>query len=253
MIDDLFAPRAVMVEDVPHWGIDLVEPDEPFTVADFVAYAQKKILDITSRGKVPILVGGTGLYFRALLDGLTLTEVEPDPALRNELEAKSTEDLVEMLGERDPDAVATIDLDNRRRVARALEIVMTTGGKLADQQQKVATPYNVLWLGMDVKREVLYERINARVDVMVAGGLIDEARELFAKYGAESQAMSGIGYRQLALFFQNRMPLKDAVERIKADTRHYSKRQLTWFKTDLRITWIKTTVDALAAAKDFLT
>ncbi|HCC83403.1 TPA: tRNA (adenosine(37)-N6)-dimethylallyltransferase MiaA [Candidatus Uhrbacteria bacterium] len=252
VLTDLFAPRAVMVEEVPHWGIDLVQPDEAFTVADFVAYAQKKIVDISRRGKLPILVGGTGLYFRALLDGLTLTDVEADPALRIELEAKSTEDLLELLGEHDPEAVSTIDEKNRRRIVRALEIVLTTGATLKSQQEAVATPYEVLYLGMEVEREVLFERINSRVDVMVGSGLIDEARGLLEKYGADSQAMSGIGYRQLARFFAGTLPLREAIERIKIDSRHYAKRQLTWFKADQRVVWVKNVVEALTEAKKWL-
>lgn len=252
-IQKLFEPAPTLVDGIPHWGIDLVEPDQPFSVADFVTYAQGKILDIVSRGKVPVLVGGTGLYFRALLDGLTLTDVEPDPALRTELEAKSTEELAELLGEYDPDAAATIDTDNRRRLVRALEIVMTTGESLASRQKKVETPYDVCWIGMDVDREVLFERITTRVDMMVAAGLVDEARTLYQKYGAESQAMSGIGYRQLALFLQGKMPLREAVERIKSDSRHYAKRQLTWFKAEGdRITWVQTVATAITTVSNFM-
>lgn len=251
-IGRLFEQAPTLVEGISHWGIDLVEPGEDFSVANFVAYAQKKIDDIVSRGKLPILVGGTGLYFRALLDGLTLTDVEPDEALRAELEAKSTEELVEMLGELDPDATANIDINNRRRLVRAIEIVRTTGQSLAEQQKRVETPYNVLWLGMEVDREVLFERINDRVDVMIAKGLIDEARGLCETYGAESQPMTGIGYRQLAAFFASKMPLRDAVERMKSDTRHYAKRQLTWFKTDKRIMWVKSAAEAVAAARLWL-
>lgn len=245
----LFDPAPIMVDGVAHWGVDFVDPGEAFSVADFVAYAKKKIADIASRGKVPVLVGGTGLYFRALLDGLTLTDVEPDPSLRTMLEARSTEDLVEMLGQRDPDAAASIDVQNRRRLIRALEIVMTTGKALAAQQQKVATPYKVGWIGMQVDRDALYERINFRVDAMIAEGLIDEARAMLAKYGPDSQAMSGIGYRQLADFFQAKISLRAAVDQIKTDTRHYAKRQLTWFMADERVQWVTSVAEAIDCAK----
>lgn len=244
-------PWPIMVDGIPHWGVDMVDPGEDFTAADFVAYAKTKIADIHRRGKTPVLVGGTGLYFRALLDGLTLTDVEPDPALRAELEAKPTELLVEMLGDRDPDAAATIDVNNRRRVVRALEIVMTTGQTLKAQQKTVATPYVVRWIGMDVDRDVLYDRINYRVDAMIAEGLIDEVRELLAKYGADSQAMSGIGYRQLADFFAGKISLRAAVDCIKSDTRHYAKRQLTWFKADSRVRWVKSVAEAIEAARTY--
>lgn len=253
LITKLFENAPVLVEGVPHWGIDLVEPNEAFTAADFVAYAKKKIFDIVSRGKVPVLVGGTGLYFRALLDGLTLTDVEPDAALRAELESKSLDQLIEMLGDADPDAAANIDVQNRRRVVRALEIVKTTGQPLKEQQKTIKTPYEVCWIGVEREREELYRRIDERVDGMIAEGLIDEARRLFERYGAESQAMSGIGYRQLAIFFQGKMKLREAVERIKFDTHHYAKRQFTWFKADTRVQWVATTAEAILRANDFLT
>lgn len=251
-IHSLFAEKPLMVDGVAHWGVDLVDPDEPFTVADFKNYAEKKIADIHGRGKVPVLVGGTGLYFRALLDGLTLTDVEPDAALRDELDVMSTEALAEMLGELDPDAASTIDADNRRRLIRAIEIVRTTGEPLAARQKIHETPYTVCYVGMDVERDALYARIDERVAAMIAGGLVDEARALYARYGSTSQAMSGIGYRQLAAFFENKMKLRDAVERIQFDTRHYAKRQLTWFKANPHVHWVTSVADALRVAKDFL-
>lgn len=252
VIHSLFAEKPIVVDGVAHWGIDLVDPDEAFTVADFKEYAEKKISDIVGRGKLPILVGGTGLYFRALLDGLTLTDVEPDAALRNELDAMSTEALAEMLGDLDPDAASTIDTDNRRRLVRAIEIVRTTGEPLAARQQTHDTLYDVLYIGMDVERDELYARIDERVAAMIGGGLIDEARGLYEKFGSTSQAMSGIGYRQLAAFFEGKMKLRDAVERIQFDTRHYAKRQLTWFKANPRVHWVTSVKDAIAAARDFI-
>lgn len=251
-IHSLFSEKPFVVEGIPHWGIDLVEPDAPFTVADFKDYAEKKIADMVSRGKIPVLVGGTGLYFRALLDGLTLTDVEPDMALRTELDAMATEELAEMLGELDPDAASTIDADNRRRLIRAIEIVRTTGEPLAAQQQKTVTPYDACWIGMDVERDELYRRIDERSAAMIGGGLIDEARRLYEKFGSTSQAMSGIGYRQLAAFFEGRMKLRDAVERIQFDTRHYAKRQLTWFKANPRVHWVTNVKDAITIAREFL-
>ena len=251
-IHSLFAEKPIVVDGVAHWGVDLVDPDEAFTVADFKEYAEKKISDIVGRGKLPILVGGTGLYFRALLDGLTLTDVEPDVALRNELDAMSTEALAEMLGALDPDAASTIDVDNRRRLVRAIEIVRTTGEPLAARQQIHDVPYDVLYVGMDVERDELYARIDERVAAMIGGGLIDEARSLYEKYGSTSQAMSGIGYRQLAAFFENKLPLRDAVERIQFDTRHYAKRQLTWFKANPRVHWVTNVKDAIATVRKFI-
>ncbi len=220
------------------WGTDLVNPDEAFTVADFVEYAKVKIDEIVSWGKVPVLVGGTGLYFRALLDGLTLADVAPNEVLRAEWEGKSTDELVEMLRVQDANAVNTIDTKNRRRVLRALEIVTATGAPLSERQQKVATPYDVCWIGVDVPTDELFRRIDARVDEMIANGLEAEVRVLYEKYGGSPRAMSGIGYHQFVEYFEGKTTLDAAIARIKTDTRSYAKRQRTWFKADKRIQWV---------------
>ncbi len=248
-ITSLFSERPRFVHSIPHWGIDLVNPDEPFTVSQFQAYADEKIGEILNRGNVPILVGGTGLYIRAVLDRPNFAGAVPSAEMRRELDGMSDNDLFEEIAERDPDAAATIDEKNRRRLVRALEILRTTGGALADHQAFETPMYDACIIGIDVPREQLYARIDARVDEMIGNGLVDEVRGLLAQYGAECQAMTGIGYRQIVEFFEKKTSLRDAVIRIKYDSHHYAKRQETWFRRDPRVLWV-TSVDAALEIAD---
>lgn len=251
-IASLFASRPRMVDGIAHWGFDLVNPDEPFSVSQYQAYADQKIVEILERGHVPIIVGGTGLYIRAVVDRPNFAGAAPDPNLRAELDAMSNNDLLEEIALRDPDTVAVIDDRNRRRLVRALEILRTTGGTLAEHQEFGEPRYDALQIGIDVPREELYRRIDQRVDEMIGLGLIDEVRKLLEKYGEDSQAMTGIGYRQIADFFAKKEPLREAVTRIKYDTHHYAKRQETWFRKDERIIWTTTLKNAVELTEKFL-
>lgn len=244
--------RPRVVEGVPHWGFDLVDPNETFTVSQFQEYADKKIQDILGRGKLPIVVGGTGLYIRAILDRPNFAGAAPNAELRSELDAMTDNDLLEEIAMRDPDAAASIDDRNRRRLVRALEILRTTGGTLAEHQEFGEPIYDALQIGMDVPREELYARIDQRVDDMIALGLVDEVRSIIAKHGADAQAMTGIGYRQIADFFAKKESLRDAVLRIKYDTHHYAKRQETWFRRDSRVQWVQKERGALRLAEVFI-
>ena len=237
-IKDLFHEKPYVVDGVPHWGIDILDPDEDFTAADFKAYAEQKIEDMVKRGKVPILLGGTGLYISAVVDNLSFTEGGEDKELRKELEELSAAALEERLKNIDAEAFETIDLANRRRVIRAIEIIETTGKPLREQQTKGEEQYDVLMIGLNVDREVLHERIDERVDRMIAEGLVDEVRGLKETYGCEVNAMTGIGYRQICAFLDGYMKLRDAIDVVKRETRQYAKRQMTWFKRDERIVWV---------------
>jgi tRNA dimethylallyltransferase len=251
-IDTLFAEKPRLVEGIPHWGFDLVDPDEPFSVSTFQAYADAKIVDICRRGKLPIVVGGTGLYIRAILDRPNFAGATPSPELRLEVEKMTDNELLEEIAARDPDTAATIDDRNRRRLLRAVEILRTIGGTLAEHQAFGDSMYDVLQIGISLDREVLYARIDQRVDEMIGKGLIDEARALMTKYGAESQAMTGIGYRQIADFFAGKEKLREAVLRIKYDSHHYARRQETWFRRDSRIMWVSRIDEAVKIADTFL-
>jgi tRNA dimethylallyltransferase len=244
--------KPLMVEGIPHWGIDIADPDEVFSVAEYQAYADKAIDGILKRGRVPIIVGGTGLYVRALLDRPNFTEVPPNESLRMELATLSNAELMAEIAERDPDTASAIDEDNRRRLERAIEVLRATGKTLAETQKFDAPKYAALQLGIEIDREELYQRIDERVDAMIAGGLVDEVRGLKDKYGNNATAMTGIGYRQIVEFLDGKVKLRDAVTRIKFDTHHYAKRQETWFKRDERIVWVRNAKEAIEAAQKFL-
>lgn len=244
--------KPLLVEGVSHWGIDIADPDETFSVAEYQAYADTVIADMLKRGRTPIIVGGTGLYIRALLDRPNFTEVPPNESLRVELATLSNADLMSEIAERDPDTAATIDEDNRRRLERAIEILRATGKTLAETQKFDKPRYEALQIGVAVDRDELYRRIDERVDIMIATGLVDEVRKLREKYGNNATAMTGIGYRQISEFLDGKAKLRDAVTRIKFDTHHYAKRQETWFKRDERIRWVSDINTALGLADQFL-
>lgn len=252
-IDQMFGARKqFFVEDVPHWGIDLVEPDQEYSVAQFKEYTEKKIAEIVKHKHVPILVGGTGLWLSAVIDNLDLSSTPSDENLRAELEEKSLGDLFHEYKKLDPVGAEQIDRDNKRRVLRALEVTLLTGKPFSELQTRGVPKYDVLQIGIAVEREVLNERINDRVDEMIAHELVTEVRSLKQKYGCEIESMTGIGYRQVCEFLDGRSSLKDAIEEIKKDTRHYAKRQMTWFKRDERIVWVTNPKDAIALVETFL-
>jgi len=231
--------KVFSVEGVPHHLMDFVDPGSAYSLSDFKRDAFVMIDNILSRGKLPILVGGTGLYFWGVIDNLDLTETPPDLELRSELEKKTLEEQVELLQEKDPESAALVDLKNPRRVLRALEVVLSTGKSFVASQGKSNPRYNVLQLGVTLDREVLNTRIDQRVDKQMEMGLLEEIKQLAQKYSWELPSMSSIGYRQIGYFLKGEMSLGEAVEILKRDTRRYAKRQMTWFKRDQRIVWLQ--------------
>ncbi len=222
---------------VPHHLLDVVNPDQPFTLAQYQRLAYAAIADIHQRGRVPLLVGGTGLYVRAVLDGLRIPEVLPDPELRARLAKEaaviSAEALHARLAALDPTAAARIDPRNVRRVIRALEVCLTAGQPISELQQASPPPYRILRIGLTRPRTQLYARIDARVDAMIAAGLVDEVHSLLARgYGPELPAMSGLGYRQICQHLAGKMTLEEAVREIKRKTRRFVHQQGTWFRSD---------------------
>ena len=261
-IKQLFGARqSLVVEGVPHWGLDLANPDQEFSVSDFKAYAQEHIQSMLNRGKLPIVVGGTGMWIWALVDNLSLTETPAHPEIRLKLESKSLDALFEEYKELDPEGAEVIDRDNKRRLVRALEVTLATGKPFSQQMTRGEPLYDCLQIGLEVDREVLNQRCDDRVDVMIAKGLVDEVRGLKETYGCEGNAMSGIGYRQVCAFLDGNAParggsafggnLAAAIEDTKRATRAYAKRQMTWFSRDERIHWIQDPNDALALVKKF--
>ncbi len=252
-IRSLFAgAKTLLVDGVPHWGIDLVDPDEEYNIALFKEYADEKIREIVSRGHVPILVGGTGLWLDSIVENREIPEVEPNASLRRELEEKTLEELFAEYEKLDPNGALVIDRFNPRRLMRAIEVCRVTGRPFSELRRKGEQMYDCLWLGMDVAREELNDRIDERVDAMIAEGLVDEVRKLKETYGCNEYAMTGIGYRQICWFLDGQQALKDSIEDIKADTRAYAKRQMTWFKRNETIQWIKNVNEAVAFVERFL-
>ncbi|MCS6845605.1 MAG: tRNA (adenosine(37)-N6)-dimethylallyltransferase MiaA [Caldilineales bacterium] len=222
---------------VPHHLLDVVEPDQVFTLAQYQRAAYNAIADIHERGRLPLLVGGTGLYVRAVLEGLHIPEVPPDPALRQELEAFAQAEGAQALHARlaalDPDAARRIDPRNVRRVVRALEVTLLTGVPISRLQQASPPPFRVLRIGLTRPRPVLYARIDRRVDAMIEAGLVEEVRRLLeAGYSPSLPALTGLGYRQIIQYLQGELSLAEAVAAIKQQTRRFVRQQATWFRLD---------------------
>ena len=227
-----------------HWMIDGVRPDEPFALTDFLDGARAALVDVAARGRTPIVAGGTGQYVWALLEGWRVPRVPPDRALRAQLEAVAatagTDALSLVLAEEDPASAARIDPRNVRRVVRAIEVTRASGRPFSEWQEKDGPPAErVTVLGLDLRRDLLYARIDARVDAMIGAGFVDEVRALAAEYGCEVPAMSSIGYRQLCDYVHGGCPLAAAVARIKTSTHRLARVHHTWFRhDDERIAWL---------------
>lgn len=244
-------PAMYVVHGVRHHLIDILDPDERFTLADFQQRAIAAIREIHARGCVPFLVGGTGLYVAAIVDNLCIPSAPPDAALRRALEQQSTDALVSQLRMQDPETAQTIDAHNRRRLIRALEIVSATGAS-ASARQRGESIFETCMLGISIPRDALYARINARVDAMIANGLVEETCQLREQYGVDLPAMSSIGYREINAFFEGKNSLSQAIEQIKQHTRNFARRQLTWWRRDSRVQWVSGMDEARALVQNFL-
>ncbi|MGB9609205.1 MAG: tRNA (adenosine(37)-N6)-dimethylallyltransferase MiaA [Minisyncoccia bacterium] len=233
---------ALIVRKIPHYMIDIVKPNQTFSVGQFKNLAIKIIKDIHRRGKIPFLVGGTGLYISAIVDNLEIPRVRPDRKLRKKLEEQAKKYglnyLYKKLLKLDPEAKNFVQKENLRRVIRALEVCLKTKNPFSQLRQKGKPLFNVLQIGVKIPRPLLYQRINQRVDKIIKLGLIQEVKKLVKKYSFNFPAMDAIGYRQIGLYLNKKISLKQAIELIKRDTRHYAKRQMTWFKRDKRIHWV---------------
>jgi tRNA dimethylallyltransferase len=227
---------------VPHHLLDVASPDEWYTVAQYQDAALRAIAGIHARGRVPFLVGGSGLYVRAVADGLQIPRVPPAPELRAELEReakRSPEGLYGRLRRLDPDAAACIDPRNVRRVIRALEVCLLTGKPISAQQGRQPSSFRSLWIGLTLPRPELYGRIDARVDNMISRGLVEEVRHLAAQdYSWDAPAMTGVGYRQIGAYLRGELTIEESVQEIKRATRRFVRQQYNWFRLDdPRIHW----------------
>lgn len=228
---------------IAHHLIDIRDVDQRFSAADFQQLAGSAIKDISRRHRLPLVVGGTGFYVSALVQNLPLGGDHFSPGssqLRRQLQAIADrgdkEQLWMRLHQVDPQAADKIPLNNVRRVIRALEVIQTTGHLFSQQPQRRPIA-DFLLIGLTTDRKVLYQRINDRVDQMVEQGLVDEARWLYSHGGPDYQAGKGIGYRELFPYFEGQRSLSAAIEQVKKDSRHYAKRQLTWFRNKLTVHW----------------
>lgn len=233
-------PTAEELALVPHHLVDILPPDAQFSVVDFKQQAEELIEDITARGKLPIIAGGTGLYIKAVLENYSFNEVDEDKDLRLELEreaeAKGPEVLYKRLQELDPEAASIIHPNNVRRVIRALESALK-GGHVS-QEVSEEPPYDALVFGLNMERDFLYERINKRVDIMLEQGLVQEVKQLLEQgVPTTCQSMQSIGYRQMVWYLEQGMAYEEAVDKLKQATRNFAKRQLTWYRKMPYINW----------------
>lgn len=242
-----------MVENVPHFLMNYTEPDQTFTLADWLKIS-KKILKskiLNSKFQIPIICGGTGLYISALVNNYQLPKGKIDLNLRNKLNKLSLLTLQKKLKKFDLVTYKTIDKQNKIKIIRALEYVLTNQRVFKPKTNK-KSPYEFLQIGLDVPREKLYQKINQRVDFMIKNGLITETTQLTKKYSTSLPSMSGIGYKQTLMYLNNQIDKPQTIEMIKTDTRHYAKRQLTWFRRDKNIYWLKNYLTAEKLVKKFL-
>lgn len=233
---------------VRHHMLDFLEPTDSYAVADYATDAGKAIEEIVSRGKLPILTGGTGLYLKALMHGLTLGGAGSDEKLREQLNAEAQEPggkqrLHERLAQVDPVSAARLHPNDIRRVIRAIEVFELTGEPISRQtQQQPDGPFHILPLAIEIPRPVLYERLEKRVHQMMRDGLFKEVKALLAEgVSPQMQSMQGIGYKELVPAAQKTVKLDDAVWQIILNTRHYAKRQGTWLRTEPRVVWLTET------------
>lgn len=238
--------RPEEMEGVPHHLVDVLDPSEDFNVVLFQQMAKEAIEGIYQRGHIPIVVGGTGFYIQALLYDIDFTENQADTSYRKELEQMAAEQgaefLHQMLEKVDPESAAQIHFHNTKRVIRALEYYQQTGQKISEHnemEREKEAAYRAAYFVLTDERKILYDRIDRRVDLMMEEGLLEEVKALKDRgLQRESVAMQGLGYKELFGYFEGEYPLEEAVRIIKRDTRHFAKRQLTWFRRERDVIWL---------------
>lgn len=249
-------PTKKEMAGIPHYLIDIKNPDENYTVAEYKHDAIEAIRAILKNRKLPILIGGTGLYVKAVIDNLDIPNVPPDAKLRAELEKeiqnKGLASVFQKLVDLDPEAAYIVDPKNPRRIIRALEIALKTKKPFSAQRKAGWALFDFIEFGIYRPKEKLDRRIDKRVDLMMEEGLLDEVNELVKKYGLGRQSFDAIGYREIIDYLNKKITLPEAVELMKKNTRNYAKRQMTWFQKDKRIRWITIQGDAVKLSEKFL-
>jgi tRNA dimethylallyltransferase len=235
---------------IRHHLIDICEPDEIVTLAEYQRLAYAAIDEVLAQDRLPILVGGTGQYVKAVVEGWGIPKVPPQPRLRRALARLGGEELARWLSELDPEAAGKIDPRNVRRVIRALEVTLVRGRPISELQRKIPPPYDICMIGLTRDRELLYDRIDKRVEAMMQSGFLGEMERLYqAGYSRQLPALSGLGYRQLYAYFDGQMSLEEAVDRIKFETHRFARQQATWFRQDdPRIHWFDLGEEGVEAA-----
>jgi tRNA dimethylallyltransferase len=245
-------PTTAEMAYVPHHLVDVANPDEVWSLAHFQQAAARAIDEITARDALPFLVGGTGQYIRAVIQSWDLPDQEPDPHMRQALERwvgqLGGEGLHQRLAVLDPQAAEFIDARNVRRTIRALEVILCSGQKFSIQRQRTMSPYSLLVIGLQRPREELYQRVDARIDAMLADGLVDEVSALLAKgYSRDLPTLSAIGYREICAYLRGEMTLEEAKAQMKRHTRRFVRHQGAWFsQTDPTIHWFTAQEDAIS-------
>ena len=234
------------MDGVPHHLVDVLDPTEDFNIVLFQQLAKKSMEEIYSKGRIPILVGGTGFYIQAITRDIDFTQSEQDDSYRKELEALAAEKgssfLHDMLASVDPKSAEDIHENNVKRVIRALEFYKQNGTRISEhneEQKEHVSPYNLAYFVLNAPRPLLYERIDARVDEMLKNGLVEEVKDL-QRMGChrEMVSMQGLGYKEILSWLGGEYPYEEAIRILKRDTRHFAKRQLTWFRRDGEVTWV---------------
>lgn len=241
-------PTKQEMQEIKHYLLDFVEPDQRYSVAQFKKDAEKAIEEILAKNKVPIIVGGTGLYVDSLIYGIEYQEIELDKKYREELEKRAQKEGLETLYEQakkiDPQAIEKISANDKKRILRILEIYHSTGKTKTQQEiesRKNEVKYDYKVFALNIEREKLYERINKRVDIMIKQGLIQEVENLCSKYTEFPTAMQGLGYKEVVEYLQGKISEQEMIEKIKMETRRYAKRQLTWFRKNKQTIWLDAT------------
>lgn len=239
--------RKEEMQGIPHYLVDILEPDEEFHVVRFQEYARRCMEEIQAEGRLPIVAGGTGFYIQALLYDIEFRDEPEDKGYRSWLEQTAREQgghvLHEMLAEADPESAEAIHENNVKRVIRALEFYHLSGKKISEhneEERRRESPYQFCYFVLNDDREKLYRRIDLRVDRMVEEGLVEEVRSLKQMgYNRRMVSMQGLGYKEILDYLEGGCTLEEAIYRIKRDTRHFAKRQLTWFRREREVTWIQ--------------
>ncbi|NHM29886.1 tRNA (adenosine(37)-N6)-dimethylallyltransferase MiaA [Neobacillus terrae] len=243
------------MEGIPHHLIDIKEPEESFSAAEFQGMVRKKIAEIAQKGKMPIIVGGTGLYIQSVIYDYQFSDAPSDPSFREELERQAGEIGNEALHKKleavDPESASRIHPNNVRRVIRALEIYHCTGKRMGDFQsnQEPELLYDTALIGLTMEREKLYGRINLRVDLMMEEGLLEEVESLYHQGISGCQSIQAIGYKEIYEYLEGKSCLETAIENLKQNSRNYAKRQLTWFRNKMNVEWFDMTDTDMASKK----